>query len=136
MKKNVVIAIIIIVFTFLIVFLGCIPKILKDYEIKCERIVKSNCKSMVENILDIKDTKNIKEKSKELVLKYNENSKNPFTRKETAFTTDKKCVGCVSVSFDESTQSINVTGYGKNTDILCRTIIKAPSFVTYEREEK
>ena len=84
----------------------------------------------------LKDIKALEEKSKDFALKYNETCKNPFTRSESAFTIDKKCTGCVSVSYDGDTESVTVTGYGKNLDILCRTIVKPPSYVTYEREEK
>ncbi len=136
MRKNAIITACIIVFTALVVLLACIPKILKEYEIKSNQIVKNNCKTAVQDIMDIKDIKTLKDKSFELVKKYNETYTNPVTKKENAFTTDKKCMGCVSVIFDDNTQSLNITGYDKNLQILCRTIVKPPSFVTYEREEK
>ena len=136
MNKNTIITICIIFFTAFIIFLACIPKILKDFEIKANNVVKNNCKTIVQDLISIKDTKMLNPKAKEYVEKYNEIYKNPITNKESAFTTDKKCIGCVSVDYDEGTKSLNVTGYDKNFEILCRTIVKPPSYVTYEREEK
>ena len=136
MKKNTIIVTCIIFFTALIIFLACIPKILKEYEIKSNQIVKNNCKTIVQDMINIKDTKMLNAKSKEYVEKYNTTYKNPITKKENAFTVDKKCIGCVSVNYDENIKSISITGYDKNLEILCRTIVKPPSYVTYEREEK
>ena len=136
MKKNIIITIGIIFFTIFIITLACVPKILKEYENKSNSVVKNNCKIIVQDVINIKDMKKLSEKSKEFVEKYNETYKNPITNKESAFTVDKKCIGCVSVSYDENTKSINVTGYDKDLEILCRTVVKPPSYVTYEREEK
>jgi len=136
MKKNGLIAFGVILFVVVMVILACMPKFLKEYELKSNAIIKNNCKIATNKIIEIKNIDDLEKRSIEIVDKLNESNTNPITKKELAFSVNKKCIGCVNIEFDKNTKSINATGYDKDLKILCRTIVKPPSFVTYEREEK
>lgn len=63
-------------------------------------------------------------------------SKNPYSRKLPAYVFENPQCGSILVESDDKIQTITITGYDKNKAIIVRTLIKPPSFVTYEREEQ
>lgn len=62
-------------------------------------------------------------------------SKNPFNKKLPAYVFEKPQAGSVIVSSDDELQTVTVTGLGKENKIVVRTVIKPPSFVTYQKYE-
>ena len=62
-------------------------------------------------------------------------SKNPFNKKLPAYVFEKPQAGSVAVSSDDELQTVTVTGLGKENKIVVRTVIKPPSFVTYQKYE-
>lgn len=62
-------------------------------------------------------------------------SKNPFNKKLPAYVFEKPQAGSVVVSSDDELQTVTVTGFGKEKQIVVRTVIKPPSFVTYQKYE-
>lgn len=62
-------------------------------------------------------------------------SKNPFNKKLPAYVFEKPQAGSVAVSSDDELQTVTVTGFGKEKQIVVRTVIKPPSFVTYQKYE-
>ena len=53
----------------------------------------------------------------------------------TSFTFDTNCKGCNSVEYDDKLTMIILTTYNKRGDLIARTVIKPPSFVTYTKSE-
>ena len=62
-------------------------------------------------------------------------SKNPFNKKLPAYVFEKPQAGSVTVQSDDELQTVTVTGLGKENKIVVRTVIKPPSFVTYQKYE-
>lgn len=62
-------------------------------------------------------------------------SKNPFNKKLPAYVFENPEAGSVVVSSDDELQTVTVTGFGKEKQIVVRTVIKPPSFVTYQKYE-
>ena len=65
----------------------------------------------------------------------NATGKNPYDKKAQAFTFDTNCKGCNSVEYDDKLTMIILTTYNKRWDLIARTVIKPPSFVTYTKSE-
>ncbi len=61
--------------------------------------------------------------------------KNPFDKKLPAYVFENPQRGSILVEFDDKIQTITITGYGLENAILVRTVIKPPSFVTYQKYE-
>lgn len=47
--------------------------------------------------------------------------------------TDTKAPLCCMVEYDKKTNTIVITGFDASKDVLTRTVVNPPSFVTYER---
>ena len=62
-------------------------------------------------------------------------SKNPFNKKLPAYVFENPEAGSVIVQSDDELQTVTVTGFGKEKQIVVRTVIKPPSFVTYQKYE-
>lgn len=62
-------------------------------------------------------------------------SKNPFNKKLPAYVIENPQSGSVIVQSDDELQTVTVTGLGKEKQIVVRTVIKPPSFVTYQKYE-
>ena len=65
----------------------------------------------------------------------NATGKNPYDKKAQAFTFDTNCKGCNSVEYDDKLTMIILTTYNKRGDLMARTVIKPPSFVTYAKSD-
>jgi len=62
--------------------------------------------------------------------------KNPYNKKLKAYTFDLNCKGCNSVEYDDNLSMIILTTYDKKGELIARTVIKPPSFVTYFKDKK
>ena len=62
--------------------------------------------------------------------------KNPYNKKAPAFTFDNACKGCNAVEYDDKLTMIILTTYNKRGDLMSRTVIKPPSFVTYAKGDE
>ena len=58
---------------------------------------------------------------------------NPYNKKSQAYTFETGCKGCNSVEFDDAMEMIILTTYDKKGELIARTVIKPPSFVTYNK---
>jgi len=60
---------------------------------------------------------------------------NPYNKKEKAYTFESNCKACNSIEVNDDLQMIILTSYDKRGDLVARTVIKPPSFVTYNKED-
>ncbi len=60
---------------------------------------------------------------------------NPYNKKEKAFTFEQNCKGCNNVEYNDELKMIILTTYNKKGELIARTVIKPPSFVTYNKED-
>ena len=65
----------------------------------------------------------------------NQTSINPYYKKNPAYTFELNCKGCNSVEYDDNLSMIILTTYNKKGELIARTVIKPPSFVTYAKED-
>ncbi len=116
------------------------PKFFVQKEIRQNALVKTNNAICVQEVLAQFSTKkpqdvDLKNAVDETIKKLNALNKNPVNKKEPAFVYAQKCAGCVSLEINEPTGSITSTGYDKDLNVLARSVMKPPSFVTYENTE-
>ena len=104
-------------------------KIKSDNAIFCARVIEEFAKD-----------KNAKASSvaKKIADNLNQVAKNPYNKKMPAYTFEKDCVGCNSITYDDNTQMITLTTLNNKNELILRTVIKPPSFVVYSKfdEEK
>lgn len=62
-------------------------------------------------------------------------SVNPYDKKLPAFVFSEPKVGSILVTSEDAIQTITITGLDADKKIIVRTLIKPPSFVTYQKEE-
>lgn len=60
---------------------------------------------------------------------------NPYNKKEKAFTFEPQCKGCNNVEYNDELKMIILTTYNKKGELIARTVIKPPSFVTYNKDD-
>ncbi len=113
------------------------PKFFVQKIVRQNALVKTNNAICVQEILAQFSTKkpndvNLKNAVDETIKKLNSLNKNPINKKDPAFVYAQKCAGCVSLQINEPTRSITSTGYDKDLNVLTRSVMKPPSFVTYE----
>ena len=93
-----------------------------------ERVV-ANCKLLVKKTLECAKQEQAGSKAKLDLDKISQELK-----KESNVTyCDAKAPLCCMVEYDKKTNTIIVTGFDSSQEILTRTVITPPSFVTYER---
>lgn len=73
--------------------------------------------------------------AKETLEELNTLDKNPFDKKLPVYVFEKPQTGSILVESDDKIQTITLTGFGRENVILVRTVIKPPSFVTYQKYE-
>ncbi len=119
----------VIVLTVVLALIYFYPKIIALKEGRDNQRVIVNCKSFVSKTLDeaaeIKKS-DLKKISDKLIEEMNNAGQKPLY-------SELKCPLCCSVEFDEKTNTIIVTGYDNAVEVLTRTVVNPPSFVTYER---
>lgn len=65
----------------------------------------------------------------------NQTETNPYNKNKAAYTFEKNCKGCNSIEYDDNLSMIILTSYNKKGELLARTVIKPPSFVTYNKAD-
>ena len=71
--------------------------------------------------------------AKKVTDELNKTNKNPFDKKQVAYTFEKECTGCNIVSYDDDAKMVVVTAHNPKGELVARTIIKPPSFVEYSK---
>lgn len=72
----------------------------------------------------------------DVMTELNQVAQNPYDKDVKPYTFEKDCKACSVIEADDSLQMITVTTYNKKGDLIARTVIKPPSFVTYSSKEE
>ena len=130
------------IITFVILFIGVgiytSPYFLKDQKmLKAAKIKADNSIFTAKILEEFAQNKHLLASSvaKKVCEELNTAMINPYDKKNPAFTFELNCNGCNSVEYDDSNQMVTITTYDKRGDMIARTVIKPPSFVTYEKEQ-
>ena len=114
-----------------------IPKM----DLKREEDIKENGRIFLERVLakyDItkKAQYDIKKSVLDIIDDLNEERVNPYGKKNLPYVLNEECKGCITINIDEGTNSIVATGYDSKNNILTRSVINPPSYVSYEKPVK
>jgi len=124
-----------IIFTALGVYYS--PFFMQKQEMMAAAKIKSDNAIFTSKVLE-EFAANSKTKPSEVVQKVtdelNLTSKNPYNKKEKAYTFQMNCKGCNSVEYDDNLKMVILTTYNKKGDLIARTVIKPPSYVTYTKD--
>ena len=113
-----------------------VPQLINKQEVMAAAKIKADNQVFVSKSLEeFEADKNIKssEVAKKVSEELNVVTVNPYNKKAEAYTFDKTCKGCNSVEFDDALKMIILTTYDKKGELIARTVIKPPSFVTYSK---
>ena len=113
-----------------------ISQIINKQEVMAAAKIKADNQVFVSKSLEeFEADKNAKpsEIAKKISEELNVITVNPYNKKSEAYTFEKTCKACNSVEFDDTLQMIILTTYDKKGDLIARTVIKPPSFVTYNK---
>ena len=102
------------------------------------KIKKSNSIFTTKILEEFNKDKNIKASNaaRKVAAELNAVSKNLFNKDEQAYLFDTTCTLCNSVDYNDDLSMVVLTVYDKNGELLSRTVIKPPSFVTYVKGDE
>lgn len=136
MKKHLLALTITIIIVLVALIIYFAPKFMLDKEMQKVAKVKANNAIFTARVIE-EYSKNTKIKASELAQKIveemNKITINPYNKKNKAYTYENECKSCNSVNFDDTTQTITLTSYNKKGELIARSVIKPPSFVTYSK---
>lgn len=136
MKKHLLALTITIIIVLVALIIYFAPKFMLDKEMQKVAKVKANNAIFTARVIE-EYSKNTKIKASELAKKIvdemNKITINPYNKKNKAYTYENECKSCNSVNFDDTTQTITLTSYNKKGELIARSVIKPPSFVTYSK---
>lgn len=132
------------IFILFLVLIGfafyIVPKASLSLEEKQYGRMQTNTAMITSKILaEFSSTSNKKtpsEISKELTEEMNKLVKNPINKKNPAYSIDTECTGCVVIHPDDKIKNIVLTGNDKEGNLVVRTVIQPPSYVTYNKDFK
>ena len=110
------------------------PRYFKKNEVMMASKLKADGAVFTSKVLEeFAQNKNAKssEVAQKITDELNKIEVNPFDKKALAYTFEKNCKGCNSVEYDDNLSMIILTSYNKKGELLARTVIKPPSFVSY-----
>ncbi len=139
MKKITGLELAVIIILLCAIFIFLIPIVKGDFEKKKEAQISANAAIFTSKALSYFNTdKTLKASyvANKTLEELNSISKNPYNRKQKAYVFEKGQKGAILVEFDDNIQTITVTGFNKSLQIVVRTVIKPPSFVTYEKNKE
>ena len=113
-----------------------IPQLVEKQEVMAAaKIQNGNQVFITKSLEEFSANKKIKssEVAKKVSEELNSTTVNPYNKKADAYTFETECKGCNSVEFDDTLEMIILTTYNKKGELIARTVIKPPSFVTYNK---
>lgn len=110
----------------------------KQEVMKAAKIKSANAVFTSKILEEFAQNKNAKPSvvAQKVLEELNQTSKNPYNKKAPAYTFDVSCKGCNSVEYDDSLSMVILTTYNKKGELMARTVIKPPSFVTYNKNDE
>ncbi len=136
-KKITAIEIVVLIIVFVAIGIYYSPNIITKKEMqKIAKIKADNAIFTSKALEEFSANKKAKpsEVAKKIAQELNTTSKNPFDEKSPAYTFETICTGCNNIEFDDKLQMIILSAYNKKGELMARTVIKPPSFVTYAKE--
>ena len=137
-KKLTVIEITTIVLAFIALSIYYYPHLFNDKEVMAAAKIKADNAVFTSKALEeFSSNKDIKSSdvAQKVLDELNVTTENPYNKKEKAFTFDTGCKGCNNVEYNDELKMIILTTYNKKGELIARTVIKPPSFVTYNKED-
>lgn len=137
-KKITLIEITTLVLAFLAIGIYYSPHFMHKQEVMKAAKIKADNAIFTSKVLEeFSSNKNAKpsDVAKKVSEELNQVSENPYDKKEKSYTFEVQCKGCNSVEFNDELTMITLTTYNKKGDLIARTVIKPPSYVTYSKEE-
>ena len=137
MKKTVVITLFLALLVGTFVFVS--PRLIQKQEVAAAAKIKTDNEIFISRALDEFAKKNPQKPSEiaQLVAdELNLTAVNPYNKKEKAYTFEANCKGCNNIEYDDNVKMIILTTYNKKGNLVARTVIKPPSYVTYYKDNK
>lgn len=128
---------ILIILSALVIYF--IPKFTPDKEAqKAAKLKANNAIFTAKVVEEFASNKNAKASdiAKKVVENLNKTTKNPYDKNLEAYTLEGECASCSNITYDDSIQMVIVTSYDKKGGLIARTVIKPPSFVTFNKFEE
>ena len=98
--------------------------------------VEDERRQVVHRMQKLLSTDSIYSIRKKIADELNLIAKNPYDKKAKAYTFDINCKACNSIEYDDNLCMVILTTYNKRGDLIARTVIKPPSFVTYNKMDE
>lgn len=139
MKKLTIVEIAVLIFVIVVVIIYLAPYFLKErQDMILSRIKASNAIFISKTIEEFAKDKNAKpsDVSKKVIDLLNETEKNPYGTKDDFYVTGKECSACTKVESDNNLKMIIITTFDKEGELIARTVINPPSYVTYYKENE
>lgn len=139
MSKITKLEIAIIIILIICIGIYLVPYFTSSAEKRKESTLRTNAAIFTSKSLSVfSENKDVKasEVAKKTADELNKLNKNPYNKKLPAYVFENAQNGSIYIQSDDKIQTITITGYTKDGSILVRTLIKPPSFVTYEKEDK
>ena len=140
-KKITLIEVIVLAVVFMAIGIYYSPHFMYKKEERLAAKIKSDNAIFTARVIEeFAKNENVKasDVAKKIAGNLNQVAKNPYNKKMPAYTFEKECVGCNSVTYDDNAQMITLTTLNNKNELILRTVIKPPSFVVYSKfdEEK
>ena len=137
MKKITIIEIIVVILILLSAVIYFSPKFIQNKEELIKSQVKANnaifTSKVIEEFSKNKDSMPSLTVQK-IMDEMNATQKNPYNKNEKFYVFDKDCKACTHVECDNNLRMIILTSMDKNGELMSRTVINPPSFVTYNKD--
>lgn len=139
MNKKIIYALTVIILVVIALGVYFIPVYLEKNEQKIIEKQKADNSAFINKVLEeFSSNPSIKASSaaQKVCDDMNKISVNPYNKKAPAYTFQTGCQACNSVEYDDNLNMVILTSYNKKGDLSARTVIKPPSFVTFNKEDK
>ena len=115
------------------------PKFFKSEQVMMAAKIKADNAAFTSKVLE-EFSSNSKAKSSDVAKKVSEElnliNQNPYNKTKEAYTFELNCKGCNSIETNDNLSMVILTTYDKKGEMIARTVIKPPSFVTYSKDEE
>lgn len=138
MKKILKIAAIILVIALIVCMVYLIPVFKKMQEEKVLNAIKENNSVFISKIIEgSANDKYILPSvlAQKVASELNSVQKNPYYASGEFYVLKNECTACTKVECDDNLGMVIITTLDKKGLLVARTVIKAPSFVTYYKED-